>query len=401
MSGEEDRVQFPTGAVRGTDTSGLRYDLVPQVGLRRVAEAMAEGASKYPPGNWLKGIPSSVHLNHAAVHLNRYFDGDRSEDHLGHAIADLMMACHNEERRPDMHDMDALRQLVPDPPDALDQFSAGHAGQSMAPRGSDLARDLHIATTLAAILDRLNKMSTLPLWGNPEVIINPPGTTEGSAFCADCGFQMQPMESGPIACSNSSCPGRILRPSQDAPVITFGEKVRRCLASTKFGFGDIDPGGRKRSVLVIIDGEMYEIDDSPLAHPAGPVRSWYSGSVLGQAEKIRVALESEGLWSGEVTPQPDEFEKVSVMVSGNFSGRIMAALQKAAIPFRDFDAINEGRVRFFVGDIPYTAWMNPPVRGFGHRVCVGSGYFPATPFAKELESRLQKAGAWDIPEAAP
>lgn len=50
--GSEDfRVEFPSGALRGTDSDSARYDLVPQVGLRRLAEAMAYGAIKYGIGN--------------------------------------------------------------------------------------------------------------------------------------------------------------------------------------------------------------------------------------------------------------------------------------------------------------------------------------------------------------
>lgn len=33
-------------------------------------------------------------LNHALAHIYKYLDGsDRSEDHIGHAIANLMMAA--------------------------------------------------------------------------------------------------------------------------------------------------------------------------------------------------------------------------------------------------------------------------------------------------------------------
>jgi hypothetical protein len=61
---------------------------------------MAHGAEKYGEGNWLRGMPVKFLLNHALGHIFQYLDGDRSEDHLGHAAANLMMACHSEEKWP-------------------------------------------------------------------------------------------------------------------------------------------------------------------------------------------------------------------------------------------------------------------------------------------------------------
>jgi hypothetical protein len=105
--------EFSTGAVRGT-AHVPRYDLVPLVGLRRLADTSAEGAQKFGAGNWLNGIPSSNLVSHALNHIVLYLDGDRSEDHLGHAIWGLMAIAHNEERRPDMHDLQGQRE-VPGP----------------------------------------------------------------------------------------------------------------------------------------------------------------------------------------------------------------------------------------------------------------------------------------------
>ncbi len=45
----------------------------------------------------MKGIPMGHVLNHALAHIFNYLDGDRSEDHLGHAVANLCMACHFDE----------------------------------------------------------------------------------------------------------------------------------------------------------------------------------------------------------------------------------------------------------------------------------------------------------------
>jgi hypothetical protein len=95
--------RFSTGAERGTDVT-QRYDLLPFVGLRRVAETAAEGASKYGEENWRHGLETKNLINHAVAHAFRYLDGDRSEDHLAHAAWGFLVACDNEERRPAMQE---------------------------------------------------------------------------------------------------------------------------------------------------------------------------------------------------------------------------------------------------------------------------------------------------------
>jgi hypothetical protein len=90
-------MQFASGAVRGTDANGTRYDLITPVGLRRIAETYAEGAVKYTPQNWEKGIPASDLVNHAMRHIELWRAGDTSEDHLAHAAWNLMAIMHFEE----------------------------------------------------------------------------------------------------------------------------------------------------------------------------------------------------------------------------------------------------------------------------------------------------------------
>jgi hypothetical protein len=55
---------------------------------------MAHGAVRFGEKNWQKGMPMGDILNHALAHIFNYLDGDQTEDHLGHAAANLMMACH-------------------------------------------------------------------------------------------------------------------------------------------------------------------------------------------------------------------------------------------------------------------------------------------------------------------
>ena len=109
--------KFETGAIRSascaTQQAGrfpARFDLITPIGLRGVAEAYGEGAAKYPPGNWTKGIPESSLMQHAQAHLAAYMMGDTSEDHIGHAIWNLMTLAHNQEQRPDLLDLDPVRR---------------------------------------------------------------------------------------------------------------------------------------------------------------------------------------------------------------------------------------------------------------------------------------------------
>lgn len=112
MSVQADMMQFATGAIRGRDAEAERWDLIPVLGLVRLARTCAEGAARYGVGNWLRGIPISDLLNHAIRHLYLYLAGDRSEDHLAHAAWNLLAACHMELTNIDM--VDVVRQ-APEP----------------------------------------------------------------------------------------------------------------------------------------------------------------------------------------------------------------------------------------------------------------------------------------------
>lgn len=112
---EPDVHEFETGAVRSKDADNTRYDLITPIGLRRVAEAYAEGATKYSDFNWEKGMPITGILNHAIRHIFLYLSGDRSEDHLGHAGWNVLAACHSEEMWPHLNEY-TLRGLGCTPP---------------------------------------------------------------------------------------------------------------------------------------------------------------------------------------------------------------------------------------------------------------------------------------------
>lgn len=83
---------------------------IPYHALRRLAATMEEGRSKYGEWNWLYGFPVSSLCSHALDHLFSICHGDISEDHWGHALANLMFAIHFEQTRPDL----MINMLGPD-----------------------------------------------------------------------------------------------------------------------------------------------------------------------------------------------------------------------------------------------------------------------------------------------
>lgn len=58
--------------------------------LARVDGVLAEG-ERIHHGRW-RSQPVAQHIRHAADHLAAWQDGDRSEDHLGHAACRLLRA---------------------------------------------------------------------------------------------------------------------------------------------------------------------------------------------------------------------------------------------------------------------------------------------------------------------
>ena len=96
--------KFSTGAVRSSDAEQTRFDLVTPIGLAAVARACAEGSEKYGDFNWEKGMPANDMLNHALRHIYLFLQGDRTEDHLGHAGWNVLGAIHSLEMWPEINE---------------------------------------------------------------------------------------------------------------------------------------------------------------------------------------------------------------------------------------------------------------------------------------------------------
>ncbi len=108
---------FPSGAVRGTDSSDFIAD-VPTSVLHAYAKAFEDGKAKgYPHGNWRKGFPYRNLISHAMVHLSRFAEGDQSEDHLSHALFNIGTLIEQEAKgRTDLDDRIPLPAIPARPP---------------------------------------------------------------------------------------------------------------------------------------------------------------------------------------------------------------------------------------------------------------------------------------------
>lgn len=102
--GTSEQITFESGAKRSNDTYGCRLDLIPPEGLFAVGRAMHEGAEHYGADNFKKGMPYSVMINHCLQHITNFMMNDNSEDHLGHALANLNMLIWMKENKPEYDD---------------------------------------------------------------------------------------------------------------------------------------------------------------------------------------------------------------------------------------------------------------------------------------------------------
>jgi len=105
LSADGKTIEFACGAKRSADRVGVRYDLLSPIALARYAAACAEGAQKYGDFNCEKGMPAGEMLNHAVAHIYAYLAGDRSEDHLGHAMWNIASAIHGEVCWPEANEL--------------------------------------------------------------------------------------------------------------------------------------------------------------------------------------------------------------------------------------------------------------------------------------------------------
>ena len=92
---------YETGATRDEQSGKGRYDLIPDVALKRVALVYERGGENHGDRNWEKGLPFSRLYNSAMRHLRQareaYYNEDlRAEDHLAHSVWNMFAIMFNE-----------------------------------------------------------------------------------------------------------------------------------------------------------------------------------------------------------------------------------------------------------------------------------------------------------------
>lgn len=81
------RVNFKSGMRRDTDEGKPRYDLIPVMPLRRLAELYARGAEKYGDYNWQLANSEEELARFKASCMRHLFQWHNGEDDEDHAIA--------------------------------------------------------------------------------------------------------------------------------------------------------------------------------------------------------------------------------------------------------------------------------------------------------------------------
>lgn len=75
----------------GQSHAPVRFDLIDARALFEAAKVHDHGARKYGANNW-RLIDIDDHLNHLLMHVYAYLAGDRSDDHLSHAVCRAIFA---------------------------------------------------------------------------------------------------------------------------------------------------------------------------------------------------------------------------------------------------------------------------------------------------------------------
>lgn len=100
----EQTVTHSTGARRSGDVDNVRVDLIPVSPWRRVGRVLATGGIKRGEHNWRKGTSWVLCANHCIQHVLFWLTGDKSCDHLAHAICNLLFVMEYEETLPQLDD---------------------------------------------------------------------------------------------------------------------------------------------------------------------------------------------------------------------------------------------------------------------------------------------------------
>ncbi|MFA5759778.1 MAG: dATP/dGTP diphosphohydrolase domain-containing protein, partial [Clostridia bacterium] len=93
---------FHNGAMREKKKNKGRFDLISPIMLYRLSCVLEESVEKFKnePGgarNWERGLPLSNWIDSLIRHIVQFGEGMNDEDHLGHALFNLMGLVHTHE----------------------------------------------------------------------------------------------------------------------------------------------------------------------------------------------------------------------------------------------------------------------------------------------------------------
>jgi len=91
------RQTYESGAVRDSDENKHHPELISPFAMERLSQWLADGAKKYAPRNWEKGISIERCFGSMYRHLLKYQMGERDEDHLAAIFCNCMFILHFEE----------------------------------------------------------------------------------------------------------------------------------------------------------------------------------------------------------------------------------------------------------------------------------------------------------------
>ena len=95
--GTDTEVEYEEGGKRSDSTGKGRYDLMPPKALKRVALVYEKGGLARGDRNWEKGMPRTRLFDSALRHVYQAMDGQTDEDHVAHAVWNLLAIMHFEE----------------------------------------------------------------------------------------------------------------------------------------------------------------------------------------------------------------------------------------------------------------------------------------------------------------
>lgn len=94
----KEKQNYETGATRDNSAGKGRYDLFPPSAIKRVAVVYENGGKIHGDRNWEKGIPESRLFDSALRHTYQALSGMEDEDHLAHAVWNLLALMHFQDK---------------------------------------------------------------------------------------------------------------------------------------------------------------------------------------------------------------------------------------------------------------------------------------------------------------